>query len=225
MPYESGDTAAAAIASWAHAAARTPVASCATACAPTCLRRIATQAGRQRLRRPALHHAAAPLRSAALSRRDRVRGRPDGGGRTARRGARACVRRHDPRRGEASRRPLDGADADLAAGVELHREIAAATGEAFALSGGPRSRSPRRRQTAAGALLDEALAIARESDVGFHLLDRIYGTRIAAARDPDPHSPRSRRRKRLSAARSRHVPAAGSPLPFRPRSPPRAPET
>jgi hypothetical protein len=37
---------------------------------------------------------------------------------------------------------------------------------------------------AAGALLDEALAVARESDVGFHLLDRIYGTRISAAADP-----------------------------------------
>ena len=34
------------------------------------------------------------------------------------------------------------------------------------------------------ALLDEALAIARESDVGFHLFDRIYGTRIIAATEP-----------------------------------------
>jgi hypothetical protein len=34
------------------------------------------------------------------------------------------------------------------------------------------------------ALLDEALGVARESDVGFHLLDRIYGTRVAAAPDP-----------------------------------------
>ena len=32
-------------------------------------------------------------------------------------------------------------------------------------------------------LLDESLAIARESDVGFHLLDRIYGTRVLAAPD------------------------------------------
>src|SRR5690606_10995854 len=34
-------------------------------------------------------------------------------------------------------------------------------------------------------LLDEALAIARESDVGFHLFDRIFGTLLAAAPDPD----------------------------------------
>ena len=33
--------------------------------------------------------------------------------------------------------------------------------------------------------LDDALDIARQSDIGFHLLDRIYGTRIAFARDPD----------------------------------------
>jgi hypothetical protein len=32
--------------------------------------------------------------------------------------------------------------------------------------------------------LDESLAVARESDVGFHLLDRIYGTRITLAVDP-----------------------------------------
>jgi len=42
----------------------------------------------------------------------------------------------------------------------------------------------RGQQQEAVALLDEALAIARESDVGFHLLDRIYGTRVAAAPDP-----------------------------------------
>ena len=32
--------------------------------------------------------------------------------------------------------------------------------------------------------LDDALALARESDIGFHLLDRIYGTLITAAPDP-----------------------------------------
>ena len=79
---------------------------------------------------------------------------------------------------------LDEADADLAAGAELHREIAAATGEAFALQRRAEVALHRGLQTEAGALLDEALAIARESDVGFHLLDRIYGTRIAAAPDP-----------------------------------------
>jgi hypothetical protein len=37
----------------------------------------------------------------------------------------------------------------------------------------------------ARGLLDEALDVARQSDVGFHLLDRIYGTRIALASDTD----------------------------------------
>ena len=79
---------------------------------------------------------------------------------------------------------LDEADDDLAAGAELHREIAAATGESFALQRRAEVALHRGLQTEAGALLDEALAVARESDVGFHLLDRIYGTRVATAPDP-----------------------------------------
>jgi DNA-binding SARP family transcriptional activator len=79
---------------------------------------------------------------------------------------------------------LDEADADLAAGAELHREIAAATGESFALQRRAEVALHRGLQAQAVALLDEALAVARESDVGFHLLDRIYGTRVAAAPDP-----------------------------------------
>lgn len=79
---------------------------------------------------------------------------------------------------------LDEADEDLAAGVELHREIGAATGEAFALQRRAEVALHQGRQADGMALLDEALAVARESDVGFHLLDRIYGTRVAAAPDP-----------------------------------------
>jgi hypothetical protein len=37
----------------------------------------------------------------------------------------------------------------------------------------------------ARALVDEALDLARQTDIGFHLLDRIYGTRIALHGD-DP---------------------------------------
>jgi hypothetical protein len=36
---------------------------------------------------------------------------------------------------------------------------------------------------AARALLEEALDLARATDIGFHLLDRIYGTRIALETD------------------------------------------
>jgi DNA-binding SARP family transcriptional activator len=79
---------------------------------------------------------------------------------------------------------LDEADADLSAGRELHREIAAATGEAFALQRRAELAFHRGRRDEGAALLDEALSVARESDVGFHLLDRIYGTRVSAAPDP-----------------------------------------
>ena len=80
---------------------------------------------------------------------------------------------------------LDGADDDLAAGVQLHRQIAAATGEAFGLQRRAEVALHRGDRSRAVALLGEALALARESDVGFHLFDRIYGTRIVAASDPD----------------------------------------
>jgi tetratricopeptide (TPR) repeat protein len=79
---------------------------------------------------------------------------------------------------------LDEADADLAAGAELHRRIGAATGESFSLQRRAEVALHRGHHAEAVALLDEALAIARESDVGFHLFDRIYGTRIEAAPDP-----------------------------------------
>ena len=76
---------------------------------------------------------------------------------------------------------LDDADDDLAAGVALHRDIAAATGEAFSLQRRAEVALHRGDRLAATALLDEALAVSSESDVGFHLLDRIYGTRVTAA--------------------------------------------
>ena len=79
---------------------------------------------------------------------------------------------------------LNDADEDLRLGADLHREIAAATGEAFAFQRRSEVAMYRGDRDEAAVLLDEALAIARESDVGFHLLDRIYGTRIALAPDP-----------------------------------------
>ena len=79
---------------------------------------------------------------------------------------------------------LDAARRDLREGAEQHRRIAAATGESFsyqrlaevALAMGDRAEAAR--------LLEVALAIARDSDIGFHLFDRIYGARISLARDP-----------------------------------------
>jgi DNA-binding SARP family transcriptional activator/tetratricopeptide (TPR) repeat protein len=76
---------------------------------------------------------------------------------------------------------LDDAAVHLAEGRRLHRAFGGATGEAFALQRLSELALHRGRHAEAAALIDEALDLARESDVGFHLLDRIYGTRIALA--------------------------------------------
>ncbi|MFR9804663.1 ester cyclase [Pseudonocardia sp. RS010] len=80
---------------------------------------------------------------------------------------------------------LDDADADLREAARLSRDVGAATGEALALQRRAEVALHRGHHGEAAGLLDDALDIARESDVGFHLFDRIYGTRIAAATDPD----------------------------------------
>jgi DNA-binding SARP family transcriptional activator len=76
---------------------------------------------------------------------------------------------------------LDAAEADLLAGGRLHHAIGGATGEALSLQRRSELAMHRSQRALARALLDEALDVARQSDVGFHLLDRIYGTRIAIA--------------------------------------------
>lgn len=79
---------------------------------------------------------------------------------------------------------LEEAEADLTEGTMLHRRIGAATGEAFGLQRRAEVLLLRGEHPQAVALLDEALDIARESAVGFHLFDRIYGARITMASDP-----------------------------------------
>ncbi len=80
---------------------------------------------------------------------------------------------------------LDAAEQDLVAGGRLHRAIGGATGEALSLQRRAELAMHRGRPDAARGLLDEALDVARQSSIGFHLLDRIYGTRIAMATDTD----------------------------------------
>lgn len=80
---------------------------------------------------------------------------------------------------------LEAAEEDLLAGGRLHHAIGGATGEALALQRRSELAFYRGQREQARALLDEALDVARASDVGFHLLDRIYGTRIAIARDTE----------------------------------------
>jgi tetratricopeptide (TPR) repeat protein len=79
---------------------------------------------------------------------------------------------------------LDAAEADLVLGGKLHRAIGGATGEALSLQRRAELALHQGRRAEAGALLDEALDLARQTDIGFHLLDRIYGTRIALAEHP-----------------------------------------
>jgi hypothetical protein len=80
---------------------------------------------------------------------------------------------------------LDAAEQDLLAGGRMHRAIGGATGEALSLQRRSELAMYRGRPDLARGLLDEALDVARQSGVGFHLLDRIYGTRIAIATDTD----------------------------------------
>ena len=78
---------------------------------------------------------------------------------------------------------LDEADDDVTAGARLHHAIGAAAGEAVSLQRRAEVALYRGNRSDANALLDDALDLARASNLGFHLLDRIYGTRIAAAAD------------------------------------------
>ncbi|MCZ7565656.1 MAG: AAA family ATPase [Burkholderiales bacterium] len=79
---------------------------------------------------------------------------------------------------------LDAAEEHLVLGGRLHRAFGGATGEALALQRRAEAALYRGRRDAAAALLDEALDLARQTDIGFHLLDRIYGTRVALCEAP-----------------------------------------
>lgn len=76
---------------------------------------------------------------------------------------------------------LDAAEQHLLHSAQLHRAMGAATGESFALQRLAEASMYRGRLDEAHVRLEQALDLARQSDVGFHLLDRIYGTRIALA--------------------------------------------
>ncbi len=78
---------------------------------------------------------------------------------------------------------LGAAEEHLAEGGRLHRAYGGATGEALSLQRRAELAMYRGEVLAARALLEEALDLARATDIGFHLLDRIYGTRIALESD------------------------------------------
>lgn len=66
----------------------------------------------------------------------------------------------------------------LREGARLHRAIGGPVGEALSLQRLAEVAMHEGRRGDARALVDEALDLARQTDIGFHLLDRIYGTRI-----------------------------------------------
>ncbi|MEZ5662882.1 MAG: AAA family ATPase [Burkholderiaceae bacterium] len=76
---------------------------------------------------------------------------------------------------------LDDAERHLAQGRDLHRAVGGLTGESFALQRLAEVSMHRGQLDEAYHRLEQALDLARQSDVGFHLLDRIYGARIALA--------------------------------------------
>ena len=80
---------------------------------------------------------------------------------------------------------LGSARQHLREGARLHRMIGGAVGEALSLQRLAELALYESHKIEARALLDEALDLARQTDIGFHLLDRIYGTRIALHAD-DP---------------------------------------
>jgi tetratricopeptide (TPR) repeat protein len=80
---------------------------------------------------------------------------------------------------------LDSARQHLRDGARLHRSIGGAVGEALSLQRLAELALHEGHKAEARALVDEALDLARQTDIGFHLLDRIYGTRISLHSD-DP---------------------------------------
>ncbi len=74
---------------------------------------------------------------------------------------------------------LSAAREHLREGARLHRAIGGAVGEALSLQRLAELSHHEGRRADARVLLDEALDLARQTDIGFHLMDRIYGARIA----------------------------------------------
>ena len=66
----------------------------------------------------------------------------------------------------------------LEEGARLHRAIGGAVGEALSLQRLAEVAMQEKQQEEARDLIEQALDVARQTDIGFHLLDRIYGTRI-----------------------------------------------
>jgi tetratricopeptide (TPR) repeat protein len=80
---------------------------------------------------------------------------------------------------------LDTAERELTEALDLHHDLGSAAGEAHALQRLAEVRLARGDAAEATRLLQRALPLARWSMMSLHLMQRIYGTMIAAAPDPD----------------------------------------
>ncbi|GAA4699389.1 transcriptional activator [Phytohabitans rumicis] len=78
---------------------------------------------------------------------------------------------------------LDLAQRELADAADLHREIGATAGEAHSLQRLAEVHLALGDRATAGRLLRRALPLARWSLLAMHLLQRVYGTMVAAAED------------------------------------------
>ena len=77
------------------------------------------------------------------------------------------------------------ADAELTEAAQLHHDIGSTAGEAHSLQRLAEVRLAQGDRAEATALLYRALPLARWSAIALHLLQRVYGTMIRAAPDPD----------------------------------------
>jgi tetratricopeptide (TPR) repeat protein len=83
---------------------------------------------------------------------------------------------------------LERAEAELLEAVALHADIDAVGGQAHSMQRLAEVRLAQGQNQEARRLLDEALLLARWSTIGMHLLQRIFGSLIVSA--PDPESAR-----------------------------------
>ena len=80
---------------------------------------------------------------------------------------------------------LQESRAEFDVALPLHRQTGGTTGEAHAMQRLADLTHFAGAQAEAAARIGDALELARVSDIGFHLFDRIYGSRIRIAPDPD----------------------------------------
>ncbi len=80
---------------------------------------------------------------------------------------------------------LERAERDFVDGAREHGAIGALAGEALSLVGRAQVAVAQGRHRHARPFLDDALLMARESEVGHHTLDRVFGAMVEATPDPD----------------------------------------